>query len=195
MNRLVTLLSVTLLSATAALTNAEEKEAKDAEITTFETVQQNKDYRITLLGVTKGIAFVDSQEPIDGGDRAPGKNAVPWIRVFTVIENLTDRNEPWRFQAETDDGRELVSKVRVQSNGHVVKSRANGLAEMDFNFPGLRKVTFPVDLPAGLDATKAKVYAFTLSGQFERTETFVLRFSFGDDKDRRELKFNEVPLP
>jgi hypothetical protein len=158
-------------------------------------VQQNKDYRVSLLGVTKGIAFVDSQELISDGGRLPGKNAVPWMRVIAVIEKLTEKDERWSFSAETADGQELVGKVRIESNGRVFGSRTRGIAEMDCDFPRLRAATFPVGLPEGLHAQTSKVHACTLSGKFRPSETVVLRFSFGDAKDRRELVFIDVPLP
>ena len=195
MNKLVTLIGVAGVVGAAAIFSNAEEETRKSEIATFESVQQNKDYRVSLLGVTKGIAFVDSQELIGDGGRPPGKNAVPWMRVVTIIEKLTDKNESMGFTAETADGKELVGKVRIESNGRVFTSRARGNAEMDCDFPPLRAATFPVGLPKGLNAKTSKVHAFTLSGKFQPSETVVLRFSFGDAKDRRELVFNNVPLP
>ena len=195
MNRLVALIGVAVVVGAAAVISSAEEEAQKSEIGTFESVQQNRDYRVLLLGVTKGIAFVDSQELIDDGGRPPGKNAVPWMRVATVVERLTDKNEPMGFTAETADGKELVGKVEIESNGRVFTSRSRGNAEMDFEFPPLRAATFPVGMPKGLNARTSKVHVFTLSGKFQPSETVVLRFSFGDAKDRRELVFNDVPLP
>ncbi len=195
MNRLVALIGVAVAVGAAAVFSNAEEQAQKSEIATFESVQQNKDYRVSLLGVTKGIAFVDSQELIDDGGRPPGKNAVPWMRVAAVVERLTDRNEPWRFTAETTDGKELVGKVRIESNGRVFTSRSRGMAEMDSEFPQLRAATFPVGMPKGLNAKTSRVHTFTLSGKFQPSETVVLRFSFGDAEDRRELVFNDVPLP
>ncbi|QDT42757.1 hypothetical protein Pan241w_28460 [Gimesia alba] len=195
MNRHITLVIVAVVVGAAAVFTHAEEETRKSEIATFESVQQNQEYRVSLLGITKGIAFVDSQELIDDGGRPPGKNAVPWMRVVTVIEKLTDKDETWGFSAETPDGKELVGKVRIESNGRVIGSRANGIAEMDCDFPRLRTATFPVGLPQGLSEKKSKVYSFTLSGKFQSSETVVLRFSFGEAKNRRELVFNDVPLP
>lgn len=180
----------------AVLANAEEESLK-SEIATFETVQQNKDYRVTLLGVTKGIAFLESQELINDGGRPPGKNAVPWMRFATVIENFTDEDEAWSFRAETADGKELVGEVRWQwqRNGRVFTSSTSGIAEMDYGYPPLRDATFPVGMPEVLNAKKSKVYAITLSGKFQHSGTAVIRFSFGDANNRRELVFKGVPLP
>ena len=176
MNRLVTLIGIAVVVGGAAVFSNAEEEARKSEIATFESVQQDKDYRVSLLGVTKGIAFVDSQELIGDGGRPPGKNAVPWMRVVAVIEKLTDKDETWGFSAETADGNELVGKVRIEWNGRV-------------------ETTFPVGLPKGLSDKKSKVHVFTLSGKFQPSETVVLRFFFGDANDRRELVFNDVPLP
>lgn len=195
MNRYITLSIVAVVIVAASVfTNAGEVTRK-SEIGTFESVQQNRDYRISLLGITKGIAFVDSQELINDGGRPPGNNAVPWMRVVAVIEKLTDKDETWSFSAETVDGKELVGKVRIESNGRVFGSRSNGIAEMDCDFPRLPTATFPVGLPQDLNEQQSKVYSFTLSGKFQPAETAVLRFSFGDSETRRELVFNEVPLP
>ena len=117
------------------------------------------------------------------------------MRVVTVIEKLTDSDETWGFSAETADGRELVGKLRIESNGRVFTSRTSGIAEMDFSFPPLCAATFPTGLPKRLDAKKAKVYVVTLSGKFQSAETMLLRFSFGNENNRRELLFKDVPLP
>ena len=195
MNRYVTLVIVAVVVGAAAVFLSAEEETRKSEIATFESVQQDKDYRVTLLGVTKGIAFLESQELINDGGRPPGKNAVPWMRVVTVVEKLTDKDEVWGFSAETADGKELVGEVRFQSNGRVFTSSTSGIAEMDYNYPPLRVATFPVGMPEVLSAKKSKVYSFTLSGKFQHSETAVLRFSFGDANNRRELVFKGVPLP
>jgi hypothetical protein len=179
--------------AARVFSNAEE--ARKSEIATFESVQQNEDYRVSILGVTKGIAFLDSQDPISDGGRPPGKNAVPWMRVGAVIEKLTDKDEAVDFRVETADGTELVGKVRIETNGRVIESRASGSAEMDCDFPPLRAATFPVGIRKDLDAQKSKVHCFTLSGKFQPSETVVLRFSFGDANNHRELVFKDVPIP
>ena len=194
MNRLVPLIGVAVVVGAAAVSSNAEEELRKSEIATLETVQQDKDYRVTLLGVTKGIAFLDSQELINDGGRAPGKNAVPWMRVVTTIEKLTDKEEPWGFSAETADGKELVGKIGYQwRNGRVFQGNTSGIAEMDSNYPPLRHVTFPVALPEGSNAS-SKVFAITLSGKIP-SGTSVLRFFFGEEKDRRELVFHDVPLP
>ncbi|MFI4849787.1 MAG: hypothetical protein ACIAZJ_11860 [Gimesia chilikensis] len=195
MNRHITFVIVAVVAGAAFVFTHAEDETRKSEIATFESVQQNRDYRVSLLGITQGIAFVDSQAPIDDGGRAPGNNVVPWMRVVTVIETLTDKDETWGFSAETADGKPLVGKVRIEANGRVIGSRSNGIIEMDCNFPQLPAATFPVGLPLDLNEQQSKVYSFTLSGKFQPAETAVLRFTFGDAKHRRELVFDDVPLP
>ena len=168
-------------------------EEQESEIPTFESVQQNDDYQISLLGVTRGIAFLDTQELVSGGGRAPGNNAVPWMRVATVIEKLTDKDEPWGFKAETADGTELPGRISIETNGHIHTSRASGLAEMDLHYPPLRAAIFPTETPKG-SSPKTKVYLFTLSGKIQESDTVTFRFSFGDEGDRRELVFKNVPM-
>jgi hypothetical protein len=195
MKRSIILIGVAVVVGAAAVWSKAEEDTRRSEIAMFDSVRQGKDYRVMLLGVTKGIAFVDSQKPIGGDGRPPGKNAVPWMRVVTVIEKLTDKDEPWGFSAETSDGTELVGEINYQTNGRVFESSGSGLAEMDYNFPPLRFATFPVEMPKDLSAKKSKVYCFTLSGKFQPSETAVPRFSFGDANNRRELVFKDVPLP
>ena len=194
MNRLVTLIGVAVVVGAAAVFSNAEEETRKSEIATFESVQQDKDYRVSLLGVTKGIAFLDSQELINDGGRPPGKNAVPWMRVTTVIEKLTNKNEPWGLKAETADGTEFVGKIRIEKDGQVFGTRTSGLAEMDLIFPPLRTAIFPAETPKG-SSPKTKVYLFTLSGKIQESDTVTFRFSFGDEGDRRELVFKNVPMP
>ncbi len=93
------------------------------------------------------------------------------------------------------DGKPLVGKVRIAANGRVIGSRSNGISEMDCDTPRLPAATFPVGLPQDLNEQQSKVYCFTLSGKFQPAETVVLRFTFGDANNRRELVFDDVPLP
>lgn len=195
MNRHLTFVIVAVVAGAASLFVNAEEETRKSEIATFESVQQNKVYRVSLLGITQGIAFVDSQALIDEGDRPPGNNAVPWMRVVAVIEKRTNKDETWGFSAETTDGKPLVGKVRIEANGRVIGSRSNGITEMDCDAPQLPAATFPVGLPQDLNEQQSKVYSFTLSGKFQPAETVVLRFTFGDLKNRRELVFDDVPLP
>ena len=193
MNKAAIRLAVVIaVCAVADSLNADE--SGKSEIATYKSVQQNKDYRVSLLNVTKGIAFLDSQELINDGGRAPGKNAVPWMRVVTVIEKLTDQDEPWGFRAESADGKELVGKIRIERNSHVFGSRTSGIAEMDLHSSPLRAAIFPAETPKG-SSPKSKVYLFTLSGKIQESDTVTFRFSFGDEGDRRELVFKNVPMP
>ncbi|MEQ9406495.1 MAG: hypothetical protein RIK87_02170 [Fuerstiella sp.] len=167
---------------------------RSSEVDIFDSVQQNSDYRVSLLSVTKGVAFLDSQKLVSDGGRTPGNNVVPWMRVATVIEKLTDKEEPWGFKAEGADGTELPGKLRIETNGHIHTSRISGLAEMDLHYPPLRHAIFPTESPKGA-SPKSKVYLFTLSGKIQQSETVTFRFWFGNGADRRELVFQGVPLP
>ena len=165
------------------------------EIAVFDSVQENNDYRIHLLGITKGIAFLNTQEMISDGERSPGENVIPWMRVTVVIEKLTNKNESFRFTAETSDGAELVGKTNIEVDGRVAKSRSQGTSEFDLDSPKLRGENFPTAIPAGLTANNAKVYVFTLSGKFASAEMMVLRFSFDNKENQRDILFQDVPIP
>ena len=167
---------------------------RTSAISTFDSARQDNYYRVSLLGVTKGVAFVDSQELVDDGGRPHGINVVPWLRVAAVIEKLTDKREPWDFKAEAADGKAFVGKINIERSGHVFGSRGNGIAEMDLHFPPLRHAIFPLDAPKG-SSPKTKVYLFTLSGNIQESDTVTFRFTFGNAGDRRELAFKNVPMP
>ena len=178
MIRMIASLAGTILLCVFAVSIQGDEPRKPA-IGKLESTQQNDDYRVTLLGVTKGVAFLDSQELVKGGGRSHGKNVVPWMRVTTVIEKLTNKNEPQGFKAETDDGTEFV---------------ASGSAEMDLHYTPLRDAIFPVKTPNGT-SPRTKVYLYTLSGKIPQADTVTFRFSFGAEGDRRELVFKNVPMP
>ena len=193
MNRKIgSLAGATLLCVFAVSMQGDEP--RTSAIGTFESARQNEHYRVTLLGVTKGVAFLDSQKLVNDGGRPHGKNVVPWMRVTTVIEKLTNKNEPWGFKAETADGTEFVGNINIEKNGQVFGTRTSGLAEMDLIFPPLRAAIFPAETPKG-SSPKTKVYLFTLSGKIQESDTVTFRFSFGDEGDRRELVFKNVPMP
>lgn len=117
------------------------------------------------------------------------------MRVTTVIEKLTNKNEPWGFKAETADGTEFVGNINIEWNdGHVIGSSSSGIAEMDLHYPPLRHAIFPAETPKG-SSPKTKVYLVTLSGKIHESDTVTFRFSFGDEGDRRELVFKNVPMP
>ena len=194
MNKYTTFLALAAIGC-VVFDFVQAKEPRKSEIVKFESVQQDKDYRVSLLGVTKGIAFLDSEELVADGGRAHGKNVVPWMRVTTVIEKLTNKNEPLGFKAETGDGSELVGKVKIETNGRSTDSRSSAAAEMDFDFPLLLAATFPTGMPRDSSPTNSNVHLFTLSGKFQKTDTVTLRFSFGDPENRRELVFKNVPMP
>ena len=194
MKRSILYLGVAVFASLGSGVSRADEGQQRTEIRAFQSVQHNDDYRISLLGVTRGIAFLDSQELVREGGRAFGQNAVPWMRVATVIEKLTAKDEPWSFKAETADGTELPGKLRIETNGHIQPSRVRGLAEMDLQDPPLRAAIFPTETPKG-SSPNTKVYLFTLSGEIPKSESVTFRFSFGEEGERRELLFQNVPLP
>lgn len=193
MNRCFICLGVAVITWVGSGVSSGDEE-QQSEIPAFESVQQNDDYQISLLGVTRGIAFLDTQELVSGGGRAFGNNAVPWMRVATAIEKLIDKDEPLGFKAETADGTELPGRLSIETNGHIHTSRVRGLAQMDLQYPPIRAAIFPTEIPKG-SSPKTKVYLFLLSGEIPESDSFTFRFSFGEEGDRRELVFENIPMP
>lgn len=63
------------------------EETRKSEIDTFDSVQQNSDYRVSLLGVTKGVAFLNSQELVSDGGRTG----------FRILQRSTHEASTIRF--------------------------------------------------------------------------------------------------
>ena len=178
-------------SAAVAETTAPSERAVEE----YATVKENPDFRVTLLGVTKGVSFLKSSEPAADDGRAPGSHPVRWLRVAALVEALSEKNPGVSLAAETPDGAELVDEIPVELNGQVVAMRAGGIAEMDLNFHQLGAAIFPVALPNREADQDAKVFVYTLSGDVRASDTATLRFRCGPTDDQQEVVFEGVPLP
>ncbi|HEV7279075.1 MAG TPA: hypothetical protein VGN57_02580 [Pirellulaceae bacterium] len=163
----------------------------------YRAARENGDFRVTLLGVTKGISFLKTPEPVGDGGRANGNHPVRWMRVAALVEALGEKNPGPTLQAETADGAELVDQIPVELNDRVVTMRAMGIAEMDLNlnYGPFAATIFPVALPNMEANQDAKVFVYTLSGDMRPSDTATLRFQFGMTDDQQEVVFEGVPLP
>src|SRR5690606_2453134 len=132
------------------------------------TSKATRDYRVTLLGITKGIAFLDSKERITGDGRSCGANAVPWARVAVMIERPEKKDGPWRFNAHAIDDLKTVQSVKVA-----------GITEMDLHYPPLAAAIFPTSIPEVDAPERAKVHLITLSGVSPESKSATMRFEFG----------------
>lgn len=166
--------------AEAAATSVTESSG----VTPCITSKATRDYRVTLLGITKGIAFLDSKNRVSGDGRSRGKNAVPWVRVAVMIERPEKKDGIWRFYAQTVDDQGVVQSVKLA-----------GITEMDLNYPPLAAAIFPTSIPEVDSPERAKVHLITLSGVSPESKLAMMRFEFGSEAQRQELIFENIPLP
>jgi len=157
---------------------------ENADIKPFITAKATRDYRVTLLGITKGIAFLDSKDRVTGDGRSRGTSAVPWTRVVVMIERPEKKDGTWRFDAQTLDDQKVLQSVKLA-----------GSTEMDLNYPPLAAAIFPTSIPEVDFPERAKVHLLTLSDVSPEAKLITLRFEFGSEGERQELVFENVPIP
>lgn len=158
--------------------------AESSGVTSGITAKATRDYRVTLLGITKGIAFLDSKDPITGDGRSYGKNAVPWVRVAVMIERPEKKDGKWRFDAQTVDDQAALQSVKLA-----------GITEIDLTVPRLDDALFPTSIPEVDSPERTKVHLITLSGVSPESKSANMRFEFGSGDQRQELTFENIPLP
>ena len=157
---------------------------ESSDVTPCITTKATRDYRVTLLGITKGIAFLDSKDRVTGDGRSCGTNAVPWMRVAVLIERPEKKDGAWRFEFQTADDQKEVQSLQ-----------ARGITEMDLNFPPLAAAIFPTSIPEVDSPELAKVHLITLSGVTRESKLATLRFEFGSEAQRQELIFENIRIP
>ncbi len=199
MNRLIALIGVAVVVGAATVFSNAEEEPRKSEIATFEHVQQDKDYRVSLLEVTKGMTYLDAQELMSDVGRPPGKTAVPWIRVTTAIERLTNKKASDGFKAETADGTKLagrisMSQIRIKKDSQLSIGDGSGVVAIDLMLPLLRAAVDQAETPED-SSPMTEVHFFTLSGKNQASDTFTFRVSFGNEGDRREFVFRNIAMP
>ena len=184
-------------TGTPARADTPEVAAKQlSAVGTYDATHECRKFRVTVLGSTKGVAFLASEELVGGGNRSHGSNAVPWLRINVLVERLTDDAfGPVGWQLQTDDGQNLVEETNIQTDGFSMRSRASGTAQMDMDFQCLTSALFPTAPPKVDNPDRSTVFAFTVSGQFRKTEKANLILGFGEGKQREEVVFKDVPIP
>lgn len=163
---------------------------------TYDATQESRTSRVTLLGITKGVAFLASQDLVDDGGREHGNNTVPWLRINVLVERLADKTvEPISWELETADGQNLVEKTTIQSHGFSISSQASGTAQMDMPCQQLTSTLFPTAPPTVANPNRSSVFALTVSGHFRKTDKAVLILGIGEGIQREEVVFKDVPIP
>jgi hypothetical protein len=192
-------------AASAGDVNRSTQEKNGAEapsISSYPARQTKADIRVSLLGITKGVAFLKSQAPAADGDREYGNNAVPWLRVSVLVEMLGDNPAPlgpYSYELQTSEGEELVDKIRhritVKGEPILISGRSRGVAESDVDHAQLSRQLFPTAVPEVENPKQSKVFQITVSGRFRKTPTTTLLLNFRKEGDEQKFVFNNIPLP
>ena len=175
----------------ARATTTEQIASPVASVPTFCSQQTRGRLRVSVLGITKGVAFLESQEPAIDGGRKRGNNAIARVRAAVVVERLGD--EPAQLGGidicfRTPDGEELVES-------HVVIGHGSRLAELDHYYWPRARDLFPTALTNVEKPSQSKVILAAESGRTRATRTATLLIRFGKHGAQEEFVFENVPMP
>lgn len=163
---------------------------------TYNATHESRKIRVTVLGITKGVALLATQDLVLDGDRLHGSNIVPWLRINVLVERLTDDAiGPVGWELQTADRQNVVEETNIQTGGLSICSQASGTAQIDMDFQHLASILFPTAPPKVDDPNRSCVFAFTVSGDFRKTDKAILTLGFGEGEQREEVVFNDVPIP
>jgi hypothetical protein len=173
-----------------------------ATIQSYPAQQTKGKLRISLLGVTKGVAFLDSQEPVIDGDRNHGENAITWLQAAVLVERLGDEPQAlasvgFEFRGPGGEGlvEEIKYKLSVDTKPVVVDGHGSGVAFVDLKSRHLSHDFFPVAPPHVEKPDQAIVALATQSGRIRATRTATLLVRIGKDDARQEFLFENLPMP
>jgi hypothetical protein len=162
----------------------------------LQLVQSSDNLRVSVLGVTKGVAFLKSPEPVVDGGRAEGSHPVEWMQVKVLVETLgeVDSMGVIKWELVTPEGRPFATPKPVEGAGTV---RANSTIESDptgdLRLPAM---LYPSRVPQLKDATRVKVFIFGVSGELHTGKTIRLELSFSGNKSEARGKFVfDLPMP
>ncbi len=178
------------------IVHGEEKQA--ATVAIYGGQQASSKVRVTLLGITKGVAFLESQELAADGGRKHGDNVIPWLRVAVLAEGISDhprRLGPIGIKIQTADGQEIVESLKVQRlvNGELapIDGRASGVAQVALDFSPAAQMLFPTAPPRVEKPEQSVLLFFTMSGRVREARKAELILRFGNE----EIVFKGVPVP
>jgi hypothetical protein len=173
-----------------------------ASIQTYRAQQTKGKLRVSILGITKGVAFLESQEPADDGGRRRGNNAITWVRAAVLVERLGDEPAPLGvvgIEFRTPDGENLVETIKreisVKGKTFVITGRGTSVAQLDHHFWPRARDLFPTALPNVEKPDQSMVFLVTKSGRNRATRTATFSFRFGKEGAQQEFVFENVPMP
>jgi hypothetical protein len=177
-----------------------ERASAANSVSTFEATHATQKLRVTLLGVTKGCAFLKSQELVVDGARKHGNNVISWLRVAVLVEQLGDKADSLGaidVEIRTADQQQVVENLKVQQPGNpdAIGSRTQGIAIRMLDYQQLASETFPTAPPQVEKPAQSRVLLMTWSGSVRETHQAELRLKFGSTTEPEEFVFKDVPLP
>lgn len=171
-------------------------------IANYDSQQTKGSFRVSLLGFTQGVSFLDSQEPAIDGGRGYGNNAVSWVRAAVLVESLGDDPPafgPVAVEFQTPDGSELVEQIKyeivVNGETRVIDGHGSGVAFFDIDGDFSERALFPVTSPEVESPGHSMVLLATESGHIDTTPGATILLRFGEGDSRQEFLFENVPIP
>jgi hypothetical protein len=162
----------------------------------LQLVQSSDSLRVSVLGVTKGVAFLKSPEPVADGGRAEGSHPVEWMQVKVLVEMLGEVNSIGVYKSElvTPDGQPFATPKLVDGAGTVM---ASSTIESDLTGDlRLPTMLYPSRVPQLKDATRGKVFVFGVSGELHTGKAIRLELSFSGKKGEASGEFVfDLPVP
>ncbi|MEX2113170.1 MAG: hypothetical protein WD845_08295 [Pirellulales bacterium] len=157
--------------------------------------QSSEHLRATVLGVTKGVAFLEGPEPVGDGGRLEGSHPVEWLQVKVLVEMLdvADSIGAIKWELLTPEGQPFAMSKPVSGTG---TGRASSIVESDLTDPRLSALLQPSRVPPLEDATRGKVLLLGVSGKLHTGKTMQLKLSFSAQQGEpwEEFLF-ELPVP
>jgi len=157
--------------------------------------QSTEHGRVTVLGITRGTAFLASPAPVGDATREMGSHPVEWIRVVVFAEKLsaTKGTDDYQMQLLTPEEKPFVEPVeRVDKK---LAERASSIMQSELSDPRLPAILYPVELPKSNSEFGSHVFVLTISGQFPESKTGMLVMSFTTDNGKRETFEFDVTVP
>ncbi len=182
--------------------NANRTAGSVTPVQSYRAQQTNGRLRVSVLGITKGVAFLDSQKPVIDGGRKRGDNAIPWIRAALLVERLGDdpaQLEAVNIEFRTSKNQPLVEDFKyamsVDEKRVVVNGTGSGIAFFDADYWLLASNLFPSAPPVVEQPDRSTILVATESGQIRDTTKATLIVNFGHEPNQQTFVFKNCPMP
>lgn len=152
--------------------------------------QTSGDKRVTVLGISRGIAFLKDASPLLNAEKESGPYPVAWVQTAVFVENLKD-SQPIRFfkiELKAADGSEYVVPSNAKLASKVTQSMTTD--------PRLPALLFPVKVPSVADPSRCTFFILWKAGTLYQGDKARLEIAFSDDGKSYKQKFDFIlPRP